>query len=124
MNRAEQEHGKLNPKAPPELYRFAFLISEWSCNAELKQADGIWERGLKATWEGRSILDGYATAGEYRLTTDAGELLVRGMNLRSYDAEAKTWSMKWLNALGGAWVDSGTEELGGSRPMKRELPTV
>ena len=52
MKRAEREYGKLNPKAPPELSRFAFLIGEWSCDAELKRGDGIWE-SLKATWEGR-----------------------------------------------------------------------
>ena len=35
------------------------------------------------------------------MTTPAGELLVLGINLRSYDAKKKTWNMKWLNALGG-----------------------
>ena len=112
MKKDEQEHGKLNPKAPPELSRFAFLIGKWSCNAELKQSDGTWEN-LKATWEGRFILDGYVIADEYRMTTLTGELLVLGINLRSYDAKKKTWNIKWLNALGGTWVDLGTEELGG-----------
>ena len=112
MKRAEREYGKLNPKAPPELSRFAFLIGEWSCDAELKRGDGIWE-SLKATWEGRLILDGYVIADEYRMTTPAGELLVLGINLRSYDAKKKTWNMKWLNALGGTWVDLGTEDLSG-----------
>jgi hypothetical protein len=112
MKRAEQDYGKLNPNAPPELSRFAFLIGEWRCDAELKRGDGTWE-SLKATWEGRPILDGYVIADEYRMTTSADELLVLGINLRSYDATKKTWSMKWLNALGGTWVDLGTEELGG-----------
>jgi hypothetical protein len=112
MKRDEQEYGKLNPNAPPELSRFAFLIGEWRCDAELKRGGGIWE-SLKAKWEGRLILDGYVIADEYRMTTPAGELLVLGINLRSYDAKKKTWNMKWLNALGGTWVDLGTEELGG-----------
>jgi hypothetical protein len=112
MKRDEREYGKLNPNAPPELSRFAFLIGEWRCDAELKRGDGTWE-SLKATWEGRPILDGYVIADEYRMTTSADELLVLGINLRSYDATKKTWSMKWLNALGGTWVDLGTEELGG-----------
>jgi hypothetical protein len=30
MEKDEQGHGKLNPEAPPELSRFAFLIGNWS----------------------------------------------------------------------------------------------
>lgn len=112
MKRDDQDHGKLNPNAPAELSRFAFLVGEWRCDATLKRSDGIWE-SLKATWEGRFILDGYVIADEYRMTAPAGELLVLGINLRSYDAQKQTWNIKWLNALGGTWVDLGTEELGG-----------
>lgn len=95
-----------------ELSRFAFLIGQWRCDAKLKREDGTW-RELKATWEGRYILDGYAIEDEFRMTTPAGELLVLGINLRAYDAEKKAWNMKWLNALAGTWVDLGPEELGG-----------
>lgn len=112
MKPDEQGYGKLNPKAPLELSRFAFLIGKWNCDAKLKRGDGTWE-SLQATWEGRFILDGYAIADDYRMTTLAGELLVLGINLRSYDAKKKAWNMKWLNALGGTWVDLGPEELGG-----------
>jgi len=112
MKKDEQEHGKLNPKAPPELSRFAFLVGNWSCKAKLRQADGTWEN-LKATWDGHFILDGYVIADEYRMTTPTGELLVLGINLRTYDAKKKNWNIKWLNALGGTWVDLGTEEFGG-----------
>jgi len=112
MKNDEQEHAKLNPKAPPELSRFAFLIGKWSCKVELKEGDGTWEN-LEATWEGRFILDGFEIADEYRMTTLTGELLVLGINLRTYDAKKKTWNIKWLNGLGGTWVDLGTEELGG-----------
>jgi hypothetical protein len=112
MNRDEQGFGKLNPNAPPELSRFAFLIGKWRCEAKLRRDDGTLEN-LKGTWEGRYILDGYAIADEYRMTTAASELLVLGENLRAYDAKNKTWNIKWLNALAGTWVDLGTEELGG-----------
>jgi len=59
------------------------------------------------------MLDGYAIADEYRMTTLAGELLVLGINLRAYDSKKKAWNMKWLNALAGTWVDLGPEDLGG-----------
>ena len=53
---------------------------------------------LKVEWEGRYILDGYAIANEYRMTTPAGELLVLDMNFRSYDAKNKTCNLKCLCA--------------------------
>jgi len=112
MKRSDRDHAKLNPHAPQELSRFGFLIGEWRCDAKLKREDGTWEN-LNATWQGRYILDGYAIADEFRMTTLAGELLVMGVNLRAYDAKNKAWNMKWLNALAGTWVDLGPEELGG-----------
>ena len=115
MKGDDQDYGKPSPNASPELSRFAFLIGNWRGEAKLKRDEGTWEN-LKATWEGRYILDGYVIADEYRMTTPAGELLVLGMNLRSYDAKNKTWNMKWLNALAGTWTDLGSEELGGVKP--------
>ena len=112
MKREKRRHAKPNPNAPPELSRLAFLVGKWRCEARLKQEDGTWTP-LKATWEGRYILDGYAIADEYRMTTLAGEVLVLGVNMRAYDSKHKTWNMKWLNALTGRWTDVGSEEMGG-----------
>jgi hypothetical protein len=112
MEQDEQSFGKVNPNAPAALSRFAFLIGRWRCEARVKLANGEWQT-LQATWLGRFILDGYAIADEYRMTGSSGELIVLGMNLRTYDATRQTWNIKWLNALAGTWVDLGPEELGG-----------
>ena len=120
MKRNEQEYGKPNPNAPPELSRFAFLIGKWRCEAKLKRQDGVWEP-MNATWVGRYILDGYVIAEEYRMTRQTGELLVLGMNVRSYDTKKKTWAIKWLNALAGTWLDLGPEELGGVKINKEAI---
>lgn len=112
MKQDKQEYTKPNRNAPPELSRLGFLIGKWRCEATLKREDGTWE-SLRATWEGRYILDGYAIADDYRMETLAGELLVLGTNIRSYDSKKKVWNMKWLNALSGTWTDLGSEELGG-----------
>jgi hypothetical protein len=101
MRRDEKDYGKLNPKAPGELARWAFLIGARSGEAKLKQDDGTWQT-LRITWEGCYILDGYAIEDEYRMWTAAGELLVLGLNFRAYDAKNKTWNMKWLNGLNGS----------------------
>jgi hypothetical protein len=112
MDPIEQEFGKPNANAPAALSRFAFLIGRWRCEARVRLANGAWQT-LHATWLGRFVLDGYAIADEYRMTGSSGELIVLGMNLRTYDATKQTWQMKWLNALAGTWVDLGPEELGG-----------
>src|ERR671922_353575 len=104
--------GKPNPNAPAALSRFAFLIGNWRCEAKVRLANGEWQT-LQATWVGRFILDGYAIADEYRMTGSSGEVIVLGLNLRTYDATKQNWNMKWLNALAGTWVDLGPEELGG-----------
>jgi hypothetical protein len=100
--------------APAALSRFAFLIGRWRCDAKVRSANGDWQT-FKATWLGRFILDGYAIADEYRMTGSSGELIVLGMNLRTYDPAKQIWNIKWLNALAGTWVDLGPEELGGVR---------
>jgi hypothetical protein len=112
MDQSGQEFGQVNSKAPAELSRFAFLIGKWRCDARLKLDDGEWQ-AFRATWNGRFILDGYAIADEYRMTGSAGELIVLGLNFRTYDAAKQVWNIKWLNALAGSWTDLGTQELGG-----------
>lgn len=112
MDRDEVEYGRLNPGAAPELSRFAFLIGKWRCDVKLKREDGSWEP-LEASWVGRYVLDGYAIMDEFRMTTPTGELLVLGVNVRAYDVKKRAWTLKWLNALDGTWLDLGPDELGG-----------
>lgn len=112
MERNEPEYGKPNANAPQELIQFGFLLGKWRGEAKLKREDGVWE-SLNASWTGHYILDGYAIADEFRMTTPEGQILVLGINLRSYDAMRKAWNMKWLNALSGTWTDLGPVELGG-----------
>lgn len=114
MDTDDQEFGKPNPNTPAALSGFAFLIGRWRCEAKVKLDDGEWQT-FQATWLGRFILDGYVIADEYRMTGTSGELIVLGMNLRTYDAVKQVWNMKWLNALAGTWADLGPEELGGVR---------
>jgi hypothetical protein len=113
MNR-DKEYGKANPEAPPEFAQFAFIIGKWRCDAKIKGEDGTWQP-YQATWVGHYILDGYAISDEYRMTNQKGELVVHGMNFRSFNVEKKTWVMRWLDARGSVWVELGPEKLGGVR---------
>lgn len=84
MEQKEHEYGKPNVNAPQALSQFAFLLGMWRGEAKLKHGDGTWGT-LDVTWDGRYILDGYAIADEYQMTTPAGQLLVLGMS--STDAD-------------------------------------
>jgi len=111
MHQVKQEFGKLNPNAPKELAKFAFLIGDWNFQARVKIADGQ-SQNFKGTWQGRYILDGYAISDEYRMTDLSGKLIVLGLNLRTYDAEKHAWNIKWLNALTGSLLTLAPSELG------------
>ena len=113
MNR-ETGYGSSNFNAPPELSQFAFIIGEWRCDVRAQGNDGNWQT-YQATWIGRYILDGYVIADEYRMTNHAGELVVHGLNFRSFSVEKKAWVMRWLDATRSFWVELGPEELGGVR---------
>jgi hypothetical protein len=112
MAQSDQNFGRLNPKAPIELSRFAFLVGKWQCEANLMSVNGAWQI-FKAAWLGRYILDGYAIADEYRMLGSSGDLIVLGMNFRTYDAVKRTWNIRWLNGLAGDWTDLVSEQLGG-----------
>jgi hypothetical protein len=112
MDQSDQDFGRLNAKAPAELSRFAFLIGKWDCDAKLMSANGTWQT-YKAAWLGRHILDGYAIADEYRMLGPSGDLIVLGMNFRTYDAAKRTWNIRWLNGLAGGWTDLVSEHMGG-----------
>jgi len=114
MQQPEKRFDQPNPNAPAALSRFAFLMGTWRCEAKVKSANGEWQR-FEATWLGRFILDGYAIADEYRMTDSSGELVVLGMNFRTYDAARQLWNIRWLNALTGSWTELTSEGFGGVR---------
>ena len=119
MNR-DKEYGNANPEAPSELSQFAFLIGKWRCDARIKGEDGTWQP-YQATWVGPYILDGQVIADEYRMTDQTGEVIVHGMNFRSYSIEKKTWVMRWLNGTGSFWLELGPETLGGVRVTPKNI---
>jgi len=79
MQQVNREFGKLNPKAPSELSRFAFLIGKWRFEAKVKLPGGK-SHLFQGTWVGRFILDGHAIADEYRMMDMSGSLVVLGLN--------------------------------------------
>jgi hypothetical protein len=58
------------------------------------------------------VLDGYAIMDEFRMLSPEGDLLVLGANLRAFDVARQRWTLRWLNALDGTWLDLAPEDLG------------
>jgi uncharacterized protein DUF1579 len=114
MHQPNEDFGTINPNAPAELLKFAFIIGHWIFDAKVKTPDGQ-SLPFKGTWRGRYILEGYAISDEYRMTDLSGKLIVLGLNLRTYDASTQTWNIKWLNALTGTWMDLAPSQLGNVR---------
>ncbi|HKE88690.1 MAG TPA: hypothetical protein VKB45_00050 [Gemmatimonadales bacterium] len=104
--------GMPNTHAPRELVTFDFLVGAWECESSVRAPDGS-VRTRPATWVGRYILDGYAIADEFRQLGPAGEVAMLGQTFRAFNTDAKTWVMRWLDALDATWLDLGPEELGG-----------
>jgi hypothetical protein len=105
-------YGTPHPDAPRELRQFAFLIGTWRCESTVTQSDGS-TRTFPATWVGRYILDGWVIEDEFRQFGPAGEVVQLGRNYRCYNRDRRAWSMKWLDAVDGAWLDLAPEDLGG-----------
>jgi len=108
----QNDYGKPNPQAPQQLRLFDFLVGKWECEVRIKNQN-TGEAALKAIWTGRYILDGFVIADEYRMVDADGNLVMLGMNYRSYDTRSHSWKMKWLDAMNSTWLNLGPEELGG-----------
>ena len=50
----DQDFGRLNPNAPAELSRFAFLIGRFRCEAKLRSDREEWQT-FPAAWTGRFV---------------------------------------------------------------------
>jgi hypothetical protein len=99
--------------------------------SKVRSANGEWQT-FEATWLGRFILDGYAIADEYRMTGSSGEVIVLGMNLRTYDAISGfgtlNGSMRWLErdwiSDRRSGVESGSMGNQLSTPAKNRWPAT
>jgi hypothetical protein len=98
--------------AAADLSPFSFLVGTWACKASVKVAERQWQ-SFDASWKGSYILDGRAIADEYEMHDLAGNLVVLGMNIRTYDVAKGIWRLRWLNALSGNWTNLAPEEFGG-----------
>ena len=112
MTETKEEFGSLNPNAPKELERFAFLIGRWKGAGRTFNEDGS-ERPYELEWVGRYALDGHAIIDEARLLDEKGELDRVFLSFRFYDRAGERWISEVLDVRDSALTAQGQEEAGG-----------
>lgn len=104
----EYPFGRPNPKAPPELQQFAFMIGEFNTVEEIRQPDGTWKRSY-ATWNGAYFLNGYGIR-DYYWNEQEGFATA---NLRVFDSKKGEWVVTFFTKPGfstGVWTGKKEED--------------
>lgn len=106
--------GRPHPDAPPELAQFAFMIGEFDCVDEIRQADGSWVR-TDAIWNASYFLNGQGIQDRYWSDTFATS------NIRIFDPARGAWFVNFVRTPANA-VTHG--QWRGEQVMTEEGPTM
>ena len=104
--------GRPHPDAPAELSQFAFMIGDFDCVDEIRQADGSRLR-FRAIWNAHYFLNGYGIQDEYWTPS------FHTSNIRIFDPAAGKWQVTFFRMPGyqsGVW--QGVRE--GDRMVMRQ----
>jgi hypothetical protein len=86
---AAYPYGRPNPKAPPELTQFDFMVGEFDCEDRSLQPDGSWKE-MKTIWNASYFMNGYAI-----LDTHWKEGFTAA-NFRVFDPDKSKWIITWF----------------------------
>lgn len=92
---AVTKYGDRNPKSPPELAAFSFLVGKWEGMGTTKLPDNKVAE-FPVTWIGRYVLDGMAIADEFHSSAPDGSPYL-GISFRQYRPDQKAWIVEYLN---------------------------
>lgn len=113
----EHPFGRMNPKAPPELAQFDFMIGEFDAVDELRRPDGTWITS-KGTWNANWFLNGFGIQDHYENEQFSTS------NVRIYDPGTKRWHVTFYKMPGfstGTWHGN---KVGDTMVMEREQKTA
>ncbi len=85
---------------PPEASQFDFLLGEWSVDVTSK-SPGTPPR-YHGVWRAAKTLNGLGMVDEFGVSDDAGRIVYAGTTLRVFDTKTATWTMRYVDELGGA----------------------
>ncbi len=113
----------------PEARQFDFWLGEWNIEQQILQADGTWFK-TGATTKVSRALDGCALVESWEGKVlffwegmKEAELL-RGMSVRSYDAEKKKWSLYWMDTRRPQFVSFEGSFVNGTGTFLRSSTTA
>jgi len=112
---AGEDHGRMNPAAPPQTAQFAFLIGRWHCRTRFMDQDRQFVEG-EATWTGYWDLDGWAVRDVWSSTLADGRPF-QGFNIRSFNPQTGKWDNRWLPQYSLQWKYYESEMVGDSMVM-------
>jgi hypothetical protein len=84
---------------PPEASQFDFLVGEWTVDVRSKSA--ATPPQYEAVWRAWKTLNGLGIVDEYAVSDGAGRVVYGGTTLRVFDTKAGTWTMRYVDQLGG-----------------------
>jgi hypothetical protein len=97
--RSVAQHEPTIQAPPPEASQFDFLLGEWTVNVTSKAT--ATPPQYKALWRAWKTLNGLGVVDEYAVSDDAGRVVYGGTTLRVFDTKAGSWTMRYVDQLGG-----------------------
>lgn len=97
--RSVAQHEPTIQAAPPEASQFDFLLGEWTVDVTSKSPGT--PPTYHGVWRASKTLNGLGVVDEYAVSDDAGRVVYGGTTLRVFDTNAGTWTMRYVDQLGG-----------------------
>jgi hypothetical protein len=97
--RSAAQHGPIIQAPPPEASQFDFLVGEWTVDVTSKSP--ATPPQYKAVWRAWKTLNGLGVVDEYAVSEDSGRVVYGGTTLRVFDTKAATWTMRYVDQVGG-----------------------
>jgi len=97
--RSAAQHELVLKAPPPEASQFDFLLGEWTVDVASKAANT--PPRYRGVWQARKTLNGLGIVDEYAVSDDASRVVYSGTTLRAFDTKSGTWTMRYVDQLGG-----------------------
>lgn len=102
LSRAEgsmAQHAPAIQAPPPEASQFDFLLGEWT--VEVTSKSPATPPRYQGVWRASKTLNGLGVVDEYGIVDDSNRVVYSGTTLRVFDTKAGTWTMRYVDQLGG-----------------------
>ena len=110
-------------KASSELQQFGQFVGVWKCTSFSRDRERVWQPNpWENTWSWYWVLDGHAIQDVWEASPDSPQGWNAGINLRTYDPQAKRWKMAWTTTLTNNFNFFEAEYVDGEMVMSGDIP--